>query len=157
MLIKLNEIGIFGFKIEIYNVFIEEFVGLVVVIVKFLNSNVINMVIIKNSIFCKIWSYYFEKYYIEISLLLIVFFVDDLGLSICLWLYLSYYYWNMIIIENSLFVDNIGWVLGGVYFVNGNVIICSCIFENNFVIDRGGYVYIFDGSGSVWIENFIFK
>lgn len=90
MLIKLYEIVIFGFKIEMYNVFIEEFVGLVVVIVKFLNGNVINMVIIKNSIFCRIWSYYFEKYYIEISLLLIVFFVDDLGLSICLWLYLSY-------------------------------------------------------------------
>lgn len=157
VLIKLNETGTFGSKIEIYNVLIEEFVGSAAVIVKSLNSNATNTVTIKNSTFRKIRSYYSEKYHTETSPLSIVFPVDDLGPSICSRSYLSHHYRNTIIIENSSFVDNIGRVSGGVYLVNGNVTIRSCTFENNFAIDRGGHVHISDGSGSVRIENSTFK
>lgn len=51
-------------------------------------------------------------------------------------------YINIIMILNIIFKDNIGWLMGGVFFYLGNVIICGCYFENNYVIKSGGYVVL---------------
>lgn len=48
-------------------------------------------------------------------------------------------------------------MFGGVFLDNGFIIIWNLFFENNFVIYRGGYIYVDDGSVKVEIENFIFK
>ncbi|KAL9984946.1 hypothetical protein ACROYT_G007293 [Oculina patagonica] len=159
LLVKVYKDVTLGSKIVLHNVVIEQFVGSTSMILKVMpENNATNSFTIKDCTFRQIRSYYSEKYHTETSPLSIVMPDDNLNHNnICSRSYLSYQYRNTIVIENTSFVDNIGRVSGVVYLVNGNVTLRNCTFENNFAINRGGHVHIADGSGSVRVENCVFK
>ena len=146
-----------GSKIMLRSVHIENFVGAASITLQFKNNGANNTVIITNSTFHQIRSYFSERYHTEASPLSIVMPHDGLNHNMCSRSHLSFQYRNTIIIENTSFVGNIGRMSGGVYLNNGNVTMRNCTFDNNFAIQSGGHIHITDGSATVRIDSCHFK